>query len=189
MISGKCSWRPLMTTLVEYWLGELKFSQEAALEEHLFGCQECHARLRRIVDLGQDIRDTVRAGGIGVVLTPSFVGRLKQSGMNVREYHLQPGSSVNCTIAPEDDVVVAHLRVPLAGIHRLDLVGRDESSGADWRIEDIAFAPDADHIAVANDSTALRKLPVSTIRMELRAVEGAQERVVASYVFNHSPHG
>jgi Putative zinc-finger len=188
MTSAKCSWRPLISTLIEYWLGELNFSQEAALEEHLFGCAECHARLRRLVNLGRDIRDTVREGEVGIVLTPGFVSRLQQSGLKIREYRLQPGGSVNCTIAPEDDLVVAHLHAPLAGVHRLDLVGHDGSSGKDWRIEDIAFASHSDDIAVANNSAALRRLPAAIIRMELRAVEGVRERVVASYTFNHSPH-
>jgi len=188
MTSSKCNWRAPLTTMVEYWLGELNPTQESTIEEHLFGCEECHARLRHLVDLGRDIRETVRSGEIGMVLTPAFVARLQRSGMHVREYRLQPGGSVNCTIAPEDDLVVAHLHAPLGGIKRLDLVGRDETSGANWRIKDIAFVPDAGHVALANDSVALRRLPFATLRMELRAVEGAEERVVASYTFNHSPH-
>lgn len=188
MNSPKCKWRAPLTTLIEYWLGELGGAQEEALEEHLFGCDECHARLRHLANLGRDIRETVRSGEIGMILTPSFVTRLQHSGLQVREYRLQPGGSVNCTIAPEDDLVIAHLHAPLAGIKRLDLVGIDVTGGRDWRIEDIAFAPDSEDVSVATDTAALRRLTYATLRMELRAVEGAQELVVASYTFNHSPY-
>ena len=189
MISSRCKWRAPLTTLIEYWLGELDAAQEATLEEHLFICDECNARLQQLVDLGRDIRDTVRCGGTGMILTPTFVARLQESGLNVREYRLQPGGSVNCTIAPGDDLVIAHLHAPLDNIGRLDLVGIDETAGVNWRIEDIAFVPDAGDVAVATDTAALRRLNHATLRMELRAMEGTRERVVASYTFNHSPYG
>jgi hypothetical protein len=188
MSSPDCDVATPLTTLLGYWLGELDATRESALEEHLFECDQCHSRLRQLVDLGRDIRGTVRTGEIGIILTAPFVARLKETGLQVREYRLPPGGSVNCTIAPEDDLVVAHLHAPLDGIHRLDLVGRDETAGTDWRIEDIAFAPDAGNVAVATDTAMLRRLSFATIKMELRAVEAAQERVVGSYTFNHSPH-
>lgn len=33
--------------------------------------------------------------------------------MRVREYRLQPGGSLNCIVAPEDDFVIAHVHAPL----------------------------------------------------------------------------
>jgi hypothetical protein len=174
-------------TLLEYWLGELGHAEEAALEEHVFGCDQCHARLHQLVDLGRDIRHSVRAGQIGIILTSPFVARLRQSGLRVREYRLQPGGSVNCTITPEDDLVVAHLQAPLDQVHRLDLMGHDETADTSWRIEDIAFNPDSADVAVATDPTALRQLSYATIRMELLSIEGSRERLLASYTFNHSP--
>jgi hypothetical protein len=188
MNTRKCESHTPLMTLLEYWLGELDAARESPLEEHLFACSECHARLRQLVDLGREIRDTVCSGEIGMILTPSFVSRLQQSGLQVREYRLQPGGSVNCTIAPEDDLVIAYLQAPLGGVKRLDLVGHDITAGVDWRIEDIAFGPDSGDVAVATDTAALRRLAHATLRMELRAVDGAQERLVASYTFNHSPH-
>jgi hypothetical protein len=177
--------RTPVTALLEYWLGELDASAAAALDEHLFSCAQCHARLRHLVELGRDVRDAVRAGRVGAILTPSFVARLQQGGLQVREYRLQPGGSVNCTVAAEDDLVVAHLHAPLDGIQRLDLVGQD-TAGASWRLEDIAFTPGSD-VALSTNVAALRQLSFATIRMELRAVDGTQERVIARYTFHHSP--
>lgn len=188
MSAPDCDSGTPLTVLLGYWLGELDAAREVKLEEHLFTCDRCHSHIRQFVDLGRDIRAMVRTGEMGLVLTASFVTRLQQSGVRVREYRLQPGGSVNCTIAPEDDLVVTHLHAPLGGIHRLDLVGHDDTAGTSWRFEDIAFDPGSDNISVANDTEALRLLSFATIRMELRAVEGARERLVASYTFNHSPH-
>lgn len=188
MNSRHCATDTSLTTLIGYWFGELEAAEEATLEEHLFGCDECHARLRELVMLGRDIRHTVRAGHLNTVVTPAFVTRLQDAGLRVREYRLQPSSSVLCTIAPEDDLVVAHLEAALGGIRRLDLVFYDETNRAQGRIEDITFADDAKEITLANDVTALRQLSFATQRVELVAVEDSNERVIASYTFNHSPY-
>jgi hypothetical protein len=73
--------------------------------------------------------------------------------MRVRAYRLQPGGGVNCTIAPEDDLVIAHLHTPLTGVRRLDLVLDDVKSGAHWRAEDVAFDPAADEVVMAPNSS------------------------------------
>jgi hypothetical protein len=177
-----------LTTLIAYWLGELDRAQEVALEEHLFDCGECHARLRALVELGQGVKQAMRAGRMGAVLTPVFVAQLQQSGLRLREYRLQPGENVYCTVTPQDDLVVAHLQAPLGGIQRLDLQFYDETAGTSWRIEDVPFVPNSAGIALASNTQALRKLSFATQRVELLAVEGATQRIVATYTFNHSPH-
>ena len=83
--------------------------------------------------LGDGIQQVTRAGDVHAVLTAAFIRRLQQSGVRVREYRLQPGGSVNCTVAPEDDLVVAHLHAPLGDVERLDLLLDDVTSGARWR--------------------------------------------------------
>jgi hypothetical protein len=178
-----------------YWLGELDGSRdepartrEPELEEHLFGCENCGARLREIVQLGEGIRRVTRAGGVHAVLTAEFIRRLQGSGVRVREYRLQPGGSVNCTVAPEDDLVIAHLHAPLAGVQRLDMVLDDVPSGAHRRAEDVAFDPAADEIVMMPNVMGLRQLGVATQRARLLAVEREGERVIGEYTFNHSPH-
>ncbi len=188
MSSPECALGTPLTTLIAYWLGELDAAAESALEEHLFSCETCHAQLRQLVELGRDIRHSVRAGHLHAVLTPDFVRRLQDSGLRLREYHIQPGGAVFCTVAPEDDLVISHLHAPLAGIQRLDLVSRDETAGTSWRVEDIAFDPRSEEVTVAPDIAMLRGLSHSTHHMELVAIEGTQERMIARYTFNHSPY-
>jgi hypothetical protein len=49
-------------TLVDYWFGELPASEEAAFEEHLFGCGECTAKLEDLEALGAAVRAAWREG-------------------------------------------------------------------------------------------------------------------------------
>jgi anti-sigma factor RsiW len=177
-----------VTTLLAYWLGELEGAREAELEKHLFGCESCTARFGQIVQLGEGIQHVTRAGGVHVVLTAEFVRRLQASGMRLREYRLQPGGSVNCTVLPEDDLVVAHLHATRNDVQRLDLVLHDETSGARWRAEDVAFDPAAAEVVMASSITALRQLSFATLHAQLLAVASGNERVIGEYTFNHAPH-
>lgn len=44
--------------------------------------------------------------------------------MRIREYRLPPNGSVNCTVAPDDELLVTRLEAPLEGVERLDAVAR-----------------------------------------------------------------
>ena len=130
--------------LVGYWLGELDGPAEAQFEEHLFACAQCSERLRSVVQLAKEVRSATRDGNVHAVITTPFIKRLQQTGIRVREYRLQPGGSVMCTVTPQDDLVAAHLHVPLRDVQRLDLVLRDITAGTTQRMTDVAFDPSAD---------------------------------------------
>jgi hypothetical protein len=177
-----------VVTLTEYWLGELDSARESAVEEHLFGCAHCAGRLRSIVQLAEGIRRATREGRQHAVFSASFVRKLQDDGLRVREYRLQPGGSVACTVAPDDDLVVAHLHAPLQDVRQLDLVVDDLTAGTQVRLHDVAFDARAGEIVLASNVTTLRRLPSCTQRMQLVSVEGAAERPIGTYTFNHSPH-
>ena len=186
MSAASCTAPTPASTLIDYWLGELEGEREKELEEHLFGCEACSARLRDLARLGEGIGHAMRAGHVPAVLTAAFIRRLQASGMRVREYRLQPGGSVNCTVAPDDDLVIAHLHAPLGGVQRLDLLFDDVTSGAHWRVEDVAFDASAEEVVLLPDVAELRQVTVATQRVQLLAVERTTERVIADYTFNHS---
>lgn len=175
-----------IVTLTEYWLGELDAPSESEVEEHLFGCAHCTGRLRSIAQLAAGLRRATREGHLQAVLSASFVRRLQDDGLRVREYRLQPGGSVACTIAPEDDLVVAHLHAPLQNVRRLDLVLDDLTAGTQVRVQDVVFDARAGEIVLASNVIALRRLTSSTHRVQLVSVEDAGERAIATYTFNHS---
>src|SRR5215510_9569393 len=109
-------------TLVAYWLGEVPETREATLEEHLFACAHCSKRLEQFVALAAGVRTVVEEGKVSLVVSGPFVQAMKQAGLRLREYQLEPGGSVNCTIRADDAAVISRLRAPLAGVKRLDLV-------------------------------------------------------------------
>jgi hypothetical protein len=184
MTRASCTTSP--QDLLGYWLGELDASHESRLDEHLLACSACSERLRTIVDLGAAIRRELLRGSFGFVLPAPFVRRIKDAGLSVREYSLEPGGSVSCTVTPEDDLVVAYLHAPLRDVRRLDLVIHDATAGT-IRVSDVAFDPEADSVTMVPSVAYLRTLGHNQQRAQLVAVEGVNERVIADYTFNHSP--
>ena len=188
MSSASCRVDFPTEALSAYWLGELDDSRESELEEHLFGCAECTERLRAIALLGNGIRQATRDGRIHTVLTAVSVKRLQELGLRVREYRVRPGGSVMCTVAPDDDLVVAHLHAPLHDVQRLDVLLHDLPKDTRARIQDVAFDPNADEIVMLPSTAQLRQLSFATQHVRLLAVEHAGERVIGEYTFNHSPY-
>jgi hypothetical protein len=168
--------------LIEYWFNE-SAPTDALVEEHLMGCASCSARLQQLAALSAGTKALVASGDFGAVLTGSFVTRLQEAGLQVREYRVPPGGSVACTIAPQDDVVVSRLSAPLHGVERLDLV--IHLPGGQARLKDVPFNSESGEVIFAPGAAYLRSLDVMSQRMELVAVAGTHERVVGEYTFNH----
>lgn len=175
-------------TLLAYWLGELGPDSEARIELHYLGCPVCSRQLEELAALAQGVRALTRASGVDAVVSADFVRRLNERGLRVREYRVPCNGSVNCTVAPEDDFVVAHLEGPLADVARLDLVYFTSDDGHGIRHEDIPFDPHSGSVALSTRIAALRALPVTTQRVRLLAVTDDGERTVGDYTFNHSPY-
>jgi hypothetical protein len=178
-----------LDTLLAYWLGELDEAAEARAEEHLFGCASCSGHLDELVALDRETRQLTHAGAVRAVVNDDFARRLVERGAQVREYRLPHNGSANCTVAPEDDIVIARLEAPLRGVARLDLVELDSAGKRLTRIEDIPFRPGNHGVVIIPRIGDLRALPAMTMRMRLLAVDEAGERVIGEYTFNHTPHG
>ena len=116
MSLASCQTALSVAQVADYWLGDLPPAAQNAVEEHLFACAECSARLGELVALGSGIRALARQGEVNSVVTADFVERLKAQGAKVREYRMRPGQSVFCSIAPDEDLAVAYLEAPLAEV-------------------------------------------------------------------------
>jgi len=169
------------TTLVDYWFGALPPAEQDAFEEHLFGCEECTARLGELVALGAAVRSAFREGVLHVVISQALYATMKREGLRLREYRVPPGASVHCTIHASDDFVVSRLQAPLEGVTRVDLVN---SSG---RCEDVPFDAAAGEVLSLPAPAALKRAGAMTERVRLLAVEETGERVLGEYTFVHSP--
>jgi hypothetical protein len=171
--------------LVEYWLGELDDERTQAVDLHLLGCEPCGARLDELVALGEGVRAAFASGWVGTVVGAGFAQRLAERGLKVREHRVERNGSVNCSVAPDDDVVIGRLRAPLSGIARLDLVRQGPPGEPAVRAVDIPFDAAGGEVVFVAPAARLRELPSCVERMQLFAVDAAGERLIGDYVFNH----
>ncbi len=174
-----------LETLVAYWLAEVPAEREAKVEEHLFGCAHCSQQLETLVALAAGVRTAVKDGKVSMVVSGRFVETMRSAGLTLREYRLDPGGSVNCTIAPDDDAVISRLHAPLSGVKRLDLVR--VRAGNEDRITDVPFDAEAHEVLVVPSAAWLKTMPAFTMQMRLIAVGDDGDRRIGDYTFNHSP--
>lgn len=173
--------------LLAYWLGELDPEREAPVEEHYLGCARCSARLQRLQRLARGIRTVARRSGVGTIISERFARRLVADDMQVREYRVPRNGAVNCTVAPGDDFVVAYMEAPLDRVERVDLVSLDNHGAEGTRQADVPFIADSGAVVFAPGIEFLRRLPQTTLRMRLLAVDDRGERILGDYAFHHTP--
>ena len=174
-------------TLLAWWLDELDEDEALDFEAHLFECDECGARLRELLRLRAGVRDALLQGEVAGAVSSRFIDKLREDGLRVREYRLEAGGSVACTVAPDDDVVVSHLRAPLAGVRQLDV--EYEYAGRKFRTPHVPFDAAANEVTLIAPTADLKKRGVSTQWMRLYAVTLDSQRLVGEYTFNHTPWG
>jgi hypothetical protein len=184
-MSAPCD-RPLeMAALVDYWL-EGEGQGHNAIEEHLFGCDACSRRLQGLVALGEGIRRLAREGAVEMVVTPSFLAKAAQEGLRTREYRVAPGGRVDCTVTPDDDLLVGRLVGDFRGLSRLDVVAEQEGLPA-RRIQDVPILPEATELIIAQAMPYMRTVQHARMRIRLLAQEPEGERLLGEYTFDHYP--
>lgn len=172
--------------LADYWLGELAGKPAEALEEHLFACGHCAARLEELARLGAGVRGAFRSGSVRAVVSAPFVEKMRREGVRLREYRVSPGESVACTIAAADDFVVSRLSADLSGVRRLDLFEDIDDGKVRLAAYDVPFDPAAGEVLVVPPPAALKKMPAHVARVRLVAVDEAGSRTLGEYTFNHA---
>lgn len=174
--------------LLEYWLRESSPADTEAAEEHLMRCDSCGEALDELIALGEGVRAAFRAGEVWVASSEAFAQRVAGEGRRVREYRLARNGSVHCTVAPDDEVLVARLAAPLQGVRRLDVERETSFAPGQWeRVEDVPFDPDAGELVWLGNIARIRELPEHTMRVRLVAVEGSGARELGTYTFRHRP--
>jgi hypothetical protein len=172
--------------VLDWWTGELAAAEARRVEQHLLSCGSCSARAALVPAVAEGVRGLVREGRLPAVLSPIVVERLQREGRRIREYRVTPGGGVQCTVGPEDDVVLARLSARFEGVTRVDLVSR-VNDGPEQRYSDLPFDPTAAELIFAPPTDMLRARPASVERMRLVSVEPQGERLLGEYTFDHSP--
>lgn len=173
--------------LTDYWLGALSNSDEEAVEEHLFACDECGARLHELIALAEEIRKLAREGSLIMVVSDAFLKRAAEQGVHVREYSPPRSGSVECTVTAEDDFLIGHLTADLSTAKRVDLSFCDGQGLERLRLPDIPFHSQAPRVTFQQSITYAKAAPSETMIARLVTFDKAgAERLLGEYTFNHT---
>jgi len=173
--------------LADYWLAELPPAEESLVEEHLFACEPCSRDLQSVMDLAQGIRTLARQGNLGMIVTQEFLNRLIRGGLRAREYSAQAGGTVECTVTPQDDLLIGRLAADLSGVQKLDLSLCDPSGAERLRFRDIPFRAAPGEVLLNYPIGLARQSGPDVLVMKLFAFTAHGERLLAEYTFNHTP--
>jgi hypothetical protein len=174
--------------LLAYWLRETDASATDAVDEHLMQCETCGQALDAMVALGEGVREAFRAGAVAAITGRAFVQRLAAQGLRIREYRLPHNGSVNCTVAPDDDLLVSRLEAPLTGVQRLDaVIELSIEPGVRRELHDIPFDAEAGEVVQVVNVTQVKALPEHVMHLRLLAVDPVGRREVGRYEFRHRP--
>lgn len=170
--------------LVSLAAGDLSDAEAELVDEHVLACGQCAATLESLLRIGGALRDVVRAGRTDVVATSAFVARLDAEGLVTRRYRLAAGETVACTVGSTDVFSVTQLEAGLEHVRRLALV-RTSHAGSE-RTDDIPFDPRAGVVTIVSRADWIRTLPTAKLTVQLVAVDDAEDRVLGSYVLDHT---
>jgi hypothetical protein len=185
--SAICSHPIDVAVLADYWAAALPNSEEEGVEEHLLGCDQCGARLREVIALAEGVRNLAREGSLRMVVSDSFLKRLTEEGLIVREYAPPPGGGVQCTVTAEDDFLIARLAANLTEAKRVDLCICDERGVEQRRLPDIPVQSGASNVVYQESITFAKAMPTSKIIARLVTFdEAGGERLLGEYTFNHT---
>src|SRR5262245_40117187 len=133
-------------TLLDYWAGDLADGDETdRVEEHLFACGDCSARLQGLADLGPGLAALVRQGRVSGIVSRALLNHMQRDGIHVRMYSLAPGETVPCAVFPGDDLVVTALRADFSGVDAVTLSVTGPEAFPGGVIDDVPVSgPDAE---------------------------------------------
>jgi len=173
--------------LADYWLAALAKSEEEAVEEHLFACDECGAQLREVIVLAEGIRKLAREGSLQMVVSETFLKRAAEEGLRVREYAPPAGGSVQCTVTAEDDLLIGRLAANLSGAKRVDLCLCDRRGVEQLRLPNIPFQSGAGNVVWQQSMTWAKAAPSDTMIARLVTFDEAGiEHLLGEYTFHHT---
>jgi hypothetical protein len=173
--------------LADYWLALLAQADEDAVEEHLFECDECGARLREVIALADGVRTLAREGSLQMVVSDTFLQRAAEEGVRIREYAPPAGGSVQCTVGADDDILIGRLAANLSAANRVDLSLCDERGVERLRMPDIPVHSGAGSVAFQYPITYAKAAPSETLVARLVTYDDAgAERLLGEYTFHHT---
>jgi hypothetical protein len=172
--------------LLDYWARDLADGDETdRVEEHLFACGDCSARLQRLAALETGLATLVRQGRVSGIVSRALLNRMQRDGVHVRIYSLVPGETVPCAVFPGDDLVVAALRADFSGVAAVTLSVTGPGDSPSGEIDDVPVSGPAAEVLWATPAAVVRQMPSMRLQLTL-ASAGASRAELGIYVLDHS---
>ena len=173
-------------TLIDYWVRDVTNSDETdPIEEHLFACGDCSARLHQIASLGAGLAAFVRQGRVTGIVSRSLINRLQRDGAHVRIYSLSPGETVPCAVFPGDDLVVTALRADFSAVDAVTLSLSGPEGSSIGRVDDVPVSGLDGEVLWAFPAAIVRQMPSMRLQITL-ASAGDTRAELGTYVLDHS---
>jgi hypothetical protein len=172
-------------TMVDYWSGGLPVQQGEAIEEHIFSCAACAARLESVAGVAAGITSLARQGRISGIISRGTLNRLQRDGVRVRVYSLSPGDIVPCAVFANDDLVVTSLRGNFAGVDTVTLSVTGSAPLSGVVLEDVPVTAGEGELLWAAPGSLIRQMPTSRVTLMVTA-GGASGPKISEYVLDHT---
>ena len=173
-------------TLFDYWARDLLDGGEMdQVEEHLFACSDCSARLDGLAMLGTGLTTLVRQGRVSGIVSRPLLNRIQRDGVHVRLYSLVPGETVPCAVFPGDELVVVALRGDFSGIETARLMVTGPGDSPIGEFNDVPISGSDGEVFCAWPAAFVREMPSIRLRFTLEAT-GAMRDELGTYVLEHS---
>ena len=169
--------------LAEYWAHDLAPDGEAAVEEHLFTCATCSARLETLSALGTGVAALARQGRIAGIISRALLNQLQHEGVRVRYYSVSPGETIPCAVFPGDDLVVLSMRVDLTGVESVNLQVTGPDDRPLGQAQDVPVPSSGADVLWATPGAAVRAMP--STRLQLTLLAPGRSAALGEYVLEH----
>ena len=173
-------------TLLDYWARDLADGDETdRVEEHLFACGDCSARLHDMASLGEGLAALVRQGRVTGIVSRTLLNRMQRDGVHVRLYSVVSGETVPCAVFPADDLVVAALRTDFSAADAVTLSVMGPGDSPIGEVDDVPVSRLDSELLWVLPAAVVRRMPSMRLRLTLASV-GATRAVLGTYVLDHS---
>lgn len=184
-MTARCTTPITDGTLVDYWSRDLPPEQAEAVEEHVFSCAACAARLEAVASMGAGITALVRQGRFSGIISRATLNQLQRNGVRVRVYSLMPGDVVPCAVFPDDDVVVTAMRGDFSGVDAVTLSVSGSTPMSGVVLDDVPVSATEGELLWATPGALIRQMPSSRVTLTVSAGTG-NGRPIGEYVLEHT---
>ena len=185
-MTQKCE-RPISDAiLLDYWARDPAGGEETdRVEDHLFACGECSARLQGLAELGTGLATLVRLGRVSGIVSRSLLNRMQRDGVHVRMYSLAPGETVPCAVFPGDDLIVTALRADFSAVETVTLSVTGSGDSPFRQYDNVPVPGPVGEVLWATPAAVVREMPSMRLQLTL-ASAGATRAELGTYVLDHS---